>query len=71
LQNCSFYQRNPQLKEQFCTVAAIAEQFETTLLSRSAARVVILPEKVANFSHLVNLSLTKLVLANDNERMLS
>jgi hypothetical protein len=30
-----------------------------------------LPEKVANFSHLVNLSLTKLVLANDNERMLS
>jgi len=71
LQNCSFYQRNPQFKEQSCTVAAIAEQFETTLLSRSAARVVILPEKVANFSHLVNLSLTKLVLANDNERMLS
>jgi hypothetical protein len=71
LQNCSFYQRNPQLKEQSCTVAAIAEQIETALLSRSAARVVILPEKVANFSHLVNLSLTKLVLANDNERMLS
>lgn len=71
MQNCSFYQRNPQLKAHACAIATTAEQVEKALFNRSRVRVVILPEKMASFSHLVNLSLTKLVLANDNERMLS
>jgi hypothetical protein len=71
LQNYSFFHKNPQVRAQSYAVAAIAGSVEKTLSCRSAARVVILPEKMASFSHLVNLSLTKLVLANDNERMLS
>jgi len=44
---------------------------EGNLFSRLYSQVAILPEKMASFSHLVNLSFTKVILANDNERMLS